>query len=149
MDGERLIRSGAGSGWYLLRGLGTGVLSLLGAPLLARPVAARRWADRHREPAGRLLGRPVTGPVGTRRALLWLPIQATVGLGFGLLALLVVGNAVTAVIAIGFWWLFAPDSPPHLFMEIPVTGAATALTLGPIQLIMMIVIALLVFPSLA
>lgn len=148
-DSGRLIRSGAGSGWYLLRGLGTGLLSLLGAPLLARPTAARSWADRHRHQAGRLLGRPITGLVGTRRALLWLPIQAVAGLGLGLLALLVVGNAVTAVIVIGFWWLFTPSAPPHLFMEVPVTGPATALTLGPIQLLVLILVALFGFPPLA
>jgi signal transduction histidine kinase len=148
-DSGRLIRSAVGSGWYLLRGLGTGLLCLLGAPLLSRPAAARRWADRHREQAGLLLGRPITGPMGTRRALLWLPIQATAGLGLGLLALLVVGNAITAVIAMGFWWLLAPGNPPHLFMEVPVTDPVTALTLGPVQLFALILVALFGFPPLA
>lgn len=148
-DVPRLIKNVITNGWYLLHGLGTGALSLLGVPLLVRSAAARSWAIRHRDRAGRLLARPTTGPVDTRRALIWLLIQATVGLGLGVLALLVVGNAITAVIATAFWWVFLPDAPLHLFSDVPVTGPATALTLGPVQLMVTISFALFGFPALA
>jgi signal transduction histidine kinase len=149
VDGRQLIRRATTGGWYLLRGLGTGLLCLLGAPLLARPGPARRWARYHRERAGRLLGRPVTGSVGTGRARLWLAVQAVAGSGLGLLALLVVGNAVTAVVALAFWWAFAPAAPIHLFVVVPVGDLPTALTFGPAQLIVTTLLALVGFPPLA
>jgi signal transduction histidine kinase len=141
------------SGRYLLFGLGTGLISLFGAPVLIQSDSGRRWAAGHRRRADRLLGlspgvEPGPAP-GTRRALLWLAVQATAGLALGVFGLLVVGNAVVAGLAMGFWWVFSRSDPPRLFVDIPVTNWRTALLLGPVQLVLLILVAAVAFPVLA
>ncbi|WP_308042623.1 histidine kinase [Micromonospora sp. PLK6-60] len=132
---------------YLLGSLLSGVATVLALPLLCHPALARRWADRHRDRAGRLLGtpvaaRPVPGRRGwtdpaTGRDLLWLPVNAVTGVALGLPALLCVGNVVVAVIATPLWWAFRPADRPRLFIDVPVTGWPTALTLGPLQIVLL------------
>jgi signal transduction histidine kinase len=149
-------------GAYLLVSLASGIATLLALPLLCRPRLARLWADGHRDRAGRLLGTPPAprpaphatggrrrdGPT-TRRDLLWLPVNALTGVALGLPALLCVGNIVVAVIATPLWWAFPPVERPRLFIDIPVTGWATALTLGPLQILLLTALAYLGFRPIA
>ncbi|WP_426503205.1 histidine kinase [Dactylosporangium sp. McL0621] len=139
-------------GVYLLGSLLSGVATVLGLPLLWHPRLARLWARRHRDRAGRLLGMP-PGPPGllpaTSRALLWLPVHVVCGLAFGLPALLCAGNIVVALIATPLWWAFTPPERPRLFIDVAVPGWATALTLGPLQIVLLAAVAYLAFPPLA
>lgn len=153
------------SGVYLLGSLFSGVTTVLVLPLLCVPRLARLWANWHRGRAGRLLGAPlaslsvgpaegrraradpVTGP--TSRALLWLPVNALTGVVFGLPALLCVGNIAVAVIATPLWWAFTLEGRPRLFVDVPVTGWATALTLGPLQILLLATLAYVGFPPIA
>ncbi|MEV1319632.1 histidine kinase [Micromonospora arborensis] len=153
------------SGVYLLGSLVSGVATVLALPLLCILRLARFWANWHRERASRLLGaasasRPArratgrrawAGPVTVRtsRALLWLPVNAMTGVVFGLPALLCVGNVVLAVIATPLWWAFGLEDRPRLFVDVPVTGWATALTLGPLQILLLTVLAYVGFPPMA
>ncbi|MEK8107213.1 histidine kinase [Micromonospora sp. M12] len=150
---------------YLLGSLVSGVATVLALPLLCIPRLARLWANWHRDRAGRLLGapfasnpalrasglraraEPVTG--GTSRALLWLPVSVTTGLAFGLPALLCVGNIVVAVIATPLWWAFGLEGRPRLFVDVAVTGWATAVTLGPLQILVLSALAYVGFPPMA
>ncbi len=150
------------AGGYLLVSLASGIATLLALPLLCHPRLARLWAEWHRDRAGRLLSRPpaarpasrTTGRRGrpgpaTRRNLLWLPVNATTGVALGLPALLCVGNIVLATVATPLWWAFTLEDRPRLFIEIPVTGWATALTLGPLQFLLLAALAYLLFPPIA
>jgi signal transduction histidine kinase len=152
-------------GIYLLGSLFSGVATVLTLPLLCVPRLARLWAYWHRDRAGRLLGvpsapRPVQrelrrraaaepAPGRTSRALLWLPVHAVTGVVFGLPALLCVGNIVVAAIATPLWWAFAPQGRPRLFIDVPVTGWSTALTLGPLQIVLLTAVAYVAFPPVA
>jgi signal transduction histidine kinase len=139
-------------GIYLLVSLASGAATVLGWPLLCVPPLARRWAQWHRERAGRLLGTPSAArraPGVTGRDLLWLPVHAVTGLVLGLPALLCVGNVVLATVATPLWWAFTMEERPRLFIEVPVTGWATALTLGPLQILLLTVLAYACFPLLA
>ncbi|GAB3840963.1 ATP-binding protein [Dactylosporangium cerinum] len=137
------------SGAYLLVSLLTGVVTVLALPLFLVPRLARWWADRHRNRAGRLLGTPDPGRSGTGRSLLWLPVNAVTGLVFGLVALLCLGNVVVAAIATPLWWAFTPPERPRLFVDVPVPGWGTALTLGPLQILLLAALAYLTFPPVA
>ncbi|MEU8083094.1 histidine kinase [Micromonospora sp. NPDC049101] len=153
------------SGVYLLGSLLSGVVTVLALPLLWIPWLARLWANWHRERASRLLGAPLasrpalraTGrrawadpaTVRTSRALLWLPVNAVTGVVFGLPALLCAGNIVVAMIATPLWWAFRPESRPRLFIDVPVTGWATALTLGPLQIVLLTALAYVGFAPIA
>ncbi|MCP2324178.1 signal transduction histidine kinase [Hamadaea flava] len=149
------------SGVYLLGRLATGVVTLLALPLLCYPRYARRWANRHRDRAGRLLGTPVAarpevGVAGrpwadaaTPRDLLWLPVNAVLGVTLGLLVLLCVGNLLPAAVATPLWWAFAPADRPRLFIDVPVNDWTTALTLGPLQLLLLTASAYAGFPAIA
>lgn len=152
-------------GVYLLGALVSGVATVLALPLLCIPRFARLWANWHRGRAGRLLGAPfasrpalhatgrrawadpVTGR--TSRALLWLPVNAITGVAFGLPALLCVGNIVVAVIATPLWWAFGLEDRPRLFIDVAVTGWATAVTLGPLQILLLTALAYVGFPPIA
>jgi signal transduction histidine kinase len=160
-SGRRWSRAWRG-GVYLLVSLGSGMLTLLALPLLCYPRLARPWAEWHRERAGRLLERPVTPrpapPPATRQAwadpatrhdLLWLPVNAATGGAFGLVTLLCVGNLVPAAVAMPLWWAFEPEDRPRLFIDVPVTGWAAALTLGPLQIVVLTAVAYLVLPPMA
>ncbi|GAA2571443.1 sensor histidine kinase [Winogradskya consettensis] len=139
------------SGIYLLGSLVSGIVTVLALPLLCAPRFALLWADRHRDRAGRLLGTPPasrTDPT-TRRALLWLPVNAVTGMALGLLALLCVGNVVVATIATPLWWAFTFEERPRLFIDIAVTGWTTALTLGPLQIVLLAALTFLGFPPIA
>ncbi|GAA4608272.1 signal transduction histidine kinase [Actinoplanes octamycinicus] len=140
------------SGAYLLAALLAGVVSLAALPVLCVPPVARGWARWHGRRAGRLVSAPQGSRpdvIRTRRALLWLPVSAVTGLTMGLYGLLVVGNIVTAGIATALWWAFPPDAGPRLFLDIPVTSWPVALTLGPLQGGMLVVVAYLSFPMVA
>ncbi|MGW0434689.1 sensor domain-containing protein [Micromonospora sp. NPDC003197] len=147
---------------YLLGSLGTGIVTVLALPLLCHPKLAWSWADRHRNRAGRLLGEPIaprpappatarqawTDPA-TRRNLLWLPVNAATGVTLGLATLLCVGNLLPAAVATPLWWAFDPEDRPRLFIDIPVTDWAGALTLGPLQILLLTALAYLLLPPMA
>ena len=150
------------SGTYLLVSLASGIATVLALPLLCVPRLAQLWADWHRDRAGRLLGTPMAsrsalraagprlwaGP-STGRDLLWLPVNAVTGVAFGLTALLCVGNIVPAAVATTLWWAFEPENQPKPFIDVPVTGWATALTLGPLQILLLTALTYLCFPPMA
>ncbi|WP_323373935.1 sensor histidine kinase [Plantactinospora alkalitolerans] len=150
------------SGGYLLVSLASGIATVLALPLLCVPRLARLWADWHHDRATRLLGTPMAsrpapraagrrawaGP-STGRDLLWLPVNAITGVAFGLTALLCVGNLLPAAVATALWWAFEPEDRPRPFVDVPVTGWATALTLGPLQIILLTTLAYLCFPMMA
>ncbi|MFI5912231.1 sensor histidine kinase [Dactylosporangium sp. NPDC051541] len=139
-------------GVYLLGALLSGGITVLALPLLCAPRLARLWADWHGERAGHLLGTPPAPPATrgrTARALLWLPVNAVTGLALGLPALLCAGNIVVGLLATSLWWAFGTADGPKLFMDIPVHGWATALTLGPLQIILLTTLAYLSFPPVA
>jgi signal transduction histidine kinase len=149
-------------GAYLLGSLASGIATVLALPLLCHPRLARLWADWHRDRAGRLLVTPLAsrpalrGPgrrawadPATRRDLLWLPVNALTGVVLGLPALLCIGNALLAAVATPLWWAFRPEDRPRLFVEIPVTGWAAVLTLGPLQILLLTALAYLGFPPIA
>jgi signal transduction histidine kinase len=149
-------------GVYLLGSLGSGIVTVLALPLLCHPRLARPWAERHRNRAGRLLDIPIAprpappatarqawADPATRRDLLWLPVNAATGVALGLAALLCVGNLLPAAVATPLWWIFEPEDRPRLFIEIPVTGWATALTLGPLQILLLTALAYLLLPPMA
>ncbi|MFI5938618.1 sensor histidine kinase [Actinoplanes sp. NPDC051494] len=136
-------------GVYLLASLASGIATVLALPLLWHPGLARLWAARHRDRAARLLGTPAAPGHTTGRDLLWLPVNAVTGLLFGLPALLCVGNLVPAAVATTFWWAFAPAQRPRPFVAVAVTGWTTALTLGPLQILLLTALAWLCFPPAA
>ena len=144
-------------GVYLLGSLISGAATVLVLPLLFHPRLARLWANWHRDRAGRLLGTPLEprparrrwADAATPRDLLWLPVNALTGLALGLPALLCVGNIVVAAIATPLWWAFQPVERPRLFVDVPVTGWATALTLGPLQIFLLAAVAYLAFRPIA
>jgi signal transduction histidine kinase len=145
------VRAGRG-GLYLLGSLASGIATVLALPLLCYPGIARPWAQWHRGRAGRLLGTPVASPAAPRpawRDLLWLPVNAVTGVAFGLAALLCVGNVVVALIATPLWWAFPPEQRPRLFIDVAVPGWATALTLGPLQILLLTALAYAGFPPVA
>ncbi|MFC7546927.1 sensor histidine kinase [Plantactinospora sp. GCM10030261] len=147
---------------YLLAALVSGVATVLALPLLCLPGLARRWANAHRDRAARLIGtplapRPASRAAGRRawadpatlRDLLWLPVHAITGVAFGMFTLLCVGNLVPATVATPLWWAFAPADRPRLFVDVPVPDWRTALTLGPLQIVLLLTVAYLVLPPLA
>jgi signal transduction histidine kinase len=143
----------------------SGVVTVLALPLLCAPRLARLWANWHRDRAARLLGTPLASRPAQRatrrrawanpatgstsRALLWLPVNALTGVALGLPALLCVGNVVVAVIATPLWGAFTLQDRPRLFIDVPVTGWATALTLGPLQIVLLTALAYVGFPPIA
>ena len=149
----RRVAESRRGGAYLLGSLASGVATLIALPLLANPRIARLWADWHRDRAGRLLGAARTpGPrpePALGRVLLWLPVNVLTGLALGLPALLCVGNIVVAAIATPLWWAFAFPDRPRLFVDVPVTGWTTALTLGPVQILLLTAAAYLGFSPVA
>jgi signal transduction histidine kinase len=153
--GDRESHDPRGCGAYLLGSLASGIATVLALPLLCRPRLARLWADWHRDRAGRLLGTPSASRPGprpdptTRRDLLWLPVNAMTGVGLGLPTLLCVGNVLLATVATPLWWAFTLENRPRLFIDVPVTGWATALTLGPLQILLLAALAFLCFPPVA
>jgi len=139
-------------GAYLLVSLASGIATVLALPLLCVPRLARLWADWHRDRASRLLATPTAPRAAPRpagRDLLWLPVNAVTGVALGLPALLCVGNIVVAAIATPLWWAFTPQERPRLFIDVAVPGWATALTLGPLQILLLTVLAYLLFPPIA
>lgn len=71
------------------------------------------------------------------------------GVGLGLPALLCAGNIVVAAIATPLWWAFSAGNGPRLFVNVPVNGWTTALTLGPLQILLLTALAYLCFPPMA
>jgi len=133
---------------YLFATLGTAVIALLVLPLLCHPALSGPWAQWHRDCAGRLREQPLPSyPIPWRWSLRWLPAHVALGVPAGVLAVLCVGNLLTAVVVIPAWWAF--PTPPHLFSEVPVTGWGTALVLGLAQLASMTAVAYWVLPLLA
>ncbi|GIH16850.1 histidine kinase [Rugosimonospora africana] len=135
---------------YLFTTLGTAVMTVLVLPLLWHPALAAPWARWHRDRAARLRGQPVRShPILWRWSLRWLPAQVAIGLPAGVLAVLCVGNLLTAVVVIPAWWMFPAGEPPHLFSEVAVTSWGTALVVGLAQLASMAAVAYWVLPLLA
>ncbi|WP_238007106.1 histidine kinase [Dactylosporangium sp. AC04546] len=149
-------------GAYLLVSLASGIATVLALPLLWHPRLARLWADWHRDRANRLLGkppasRPALRPKGRRawadpttpRNLLWLPMAALTGVALGLPALLCAGNVLPGIVGTTLWWALAPEDRPRLFIDVPVTSWTTALTLGPLQIVLVAALAYVGFPPVA
>ncbi|GAB3427729.1 sensor histidine kinase [Flindersiella endophytica] len=161
VSGRRLLAVWRSSG-YLLGSLLSALATLIALPVLWHPGPARWWADWHSRRAGRLLAEPVTGrplPSGrpfyrafadpaTRRDLAWLPVGLVIGGVLGLATLLCLGNILVAVSALA-WWAFPVDDPVRMFVEVPVTGWATALGLGAFQFILLSTLAYAGLPPLA
>jgi signal transduction histidine kinase len=150
---------------------------VLALPVLWHPRLARPWAAWHRDRAARLLGtpprtsataKPPQAPAAssrpqrasqtetrrpaehvTRRDLLWLPVNVVTGAALGLAALLCAGNILQAMAAMSVWWAFDPVGRPRLFVDMPITGWATALTVGPMQIVLLTALAYAFFPALA
>jgi signal transduction histidine kinase len=59
------------------------------------------------------------------------------------------GNIMVAAIATSLWWAFAPEEGPRLFIDVPVTGWTTALTLGPLQILLLTTLAYVAFLPIA
>ena len=100
--------------------------------------------------ASRLLAAADDGTAPTIwRALAWLAVSATAGVGLGLLALLIVGNAVVAAIGTGFWWTVPDSDPFRLVTGFALRSWPTALTLGPLQAVALTAVAAWGFPPTA
>jgi signal transduction histidine kinase len=135
---------------YLLGALFSATVTVLALPLLAHSGIRQRWAQWHRHRAGHLLAAPVTTrPVMTSRFLRWLPVHVATGVPFGMVALLSVGNLLVALLVMPLWWLFPPDDPLRLLIEVPVTSWGTALGLGSLQIAVVGALAYVGFPWLA
>ncbi|RMI35893.1 sensor histidine kinase [Streptomyces triticirhizae] len=133
----------------MLGTLVTATATLLAAPLLCVPSLAQPWAERHRQRAGALLGRPVEPrPRGTRRNLLGLATQVGTGLPAGLLALLLLGNLLLTPCVAALWWAFS-TAPWLPVISVPLTDWGTALSLGLVNLLALAALAALVLPPLA
>ncbi|WP_234313700.1 sensor histidine kinase [Streptomyces sp. NBRC 109706] len=134
---------------YLLGTLVTATLTLFAAPLLCIPSLAQPWAEWHRQRAGALLGQPVEPrPRATRRNLLWLATQVGLGLPLGLLALLIVANLLFVPLIALFWWAFDP-APWLPVASVPLTDWDTAITIGSVNVVVLVGLALLLLSPLA
>ncbi|GLY15626.1 hypothetical protein Kisp01_26410 [Kineosporia sp. NBRC 101677] len=78
------------------------------------------------------------GAAGRWRVAAWALVQAVVGTVLGIVGLLVVGNVVQAVMAASIWWLLSPADPARLFVEVPVRSWLVALTLAPLQVLLLL-----------
>ncbi|MDG4784792.1 histidine kinase [Micromonospora sp. WMMD1102] len=135
---------------YLLGTLASVVLTVPLLPLLGHPAVLRRWAAWHERRAGRLCRVAVpTHRIRPRRALGWLPAHLAIGLPAGAVALVCLGNLLLAAVVTPLWWAFPVGDPARLVVEVPVTGWATALTLGPVQVAGLAAVAYWGFPRLA
>ncbi|WP_218009580.1 sensor histidine kinase [Actinomadura kijaniata] len=136
---------------YLLGTLATAVATALASPVLLVPAAARGWAGRHRQRAGRLLGVPVGGRPGGWRSLAWALAHVAVGFPLGLAALMCLGNILVAAVALSLWWAFPADARPTLFsfFDVHVDDWATALVGGSVQIAVLGAVAWWVLPMLA
>ncbi|WP_051797155.1 sensor histidine kinase [Catenuloplanes japonicus] len=129
---------------YLLGVCGSGLTAL---PVACLPSLAVPWAARQRERAGRLLGLPPsegTAPAAWR-AVLWSAAGLVLGPAYTLILVLLIGNAVAGGVAIAVW----PHVETRLFFEILVDDWPAALTLGPLQIAVFSVAALLAARPLA
>ncbi|UED88425.1 sensor histidine kinase [Streptomyces profundus] len=124
-------------------------VTLFAAPLLCVPTLAQPWAERQRQRAGALLGRPVEQRRrATRRNLLGLLTQVATGLPAGGLALICLGNLLLAPFIVAFWWAF--DTAPWLpVISVPLTGWGTALWLGLVNVVLLAALCVIVLPPLA
>ncbi|RFU37616.1 sensor histidine kinase [Actinomadura logoneensis] len=131
--------------------LATSVATVLGAPLLLFPAAARAWAGWHRRRAGRLLGVPAEEPPAGRRVLAWAPAHVAAGFPLGMAALLCLGNIVVAAVALTSWWAFPADDRPSLFslLDVHVDDWTTALAGGTLQIAVLGAAAWWALPALA
>jgi signal transduction histidine kinase len=123
------------------------LLGVCGSALTALPVAfvpslAVPWAARQRERAGRLLGLPPSGGTvpASWRAVVWAAAAPAIGLAYTLVLVLLVGNAVVGGVAIVVW----RGVEARLFFEVLVDSWTTALVLGPLQIAVFGLAALLV-----
>jgi signal transduction histidine kinase len=135
---------------YLLGQLVTALMSVQVFVLLCHPAVRGSWSGWHHNRAGRLLGQPVVHrPLPLRRYVCWLGAHVTVGLTFGLCALLCVGNVVLAVGATVLWWLFPAQDPALLLINLPVTSWNSAVVGGPVQAVVLTAVGYLAFPVMA
>ncbi|WP_433258424.1 histidine kinase [Streptosporangium sp. CA-135522] len=136
---------------YLLGTLATTVITALALPVLLAPPAARGWADRHRQRAGRLLGVPADGRPDGLRNLAWALAHVAVGFPLGLAALMCLGNILVAAVALPLWWAFPADARPTLFsfLDVHVGDWETALVGGSVQIAVLGAAAWWVLPTLA
>ncbi|GAA3935734.1 sensor histidine kinase [Actinomadura viridis] len=136
---------------YLLGTLATAVATAVALPVLLAPPAARRWADWHRQRAGRLLGVQDGGRPTGRRGLAWALAHVAAGFPLGLAALMCLGNILVAAVASPLWWAFPPDARPTLFsvLDLHVGDWATALVGGSVQIAVLGAAAWWVLPALA
>ena len=78
------------------------------------------------------------GVAGRWRVAAWAMVQAVVGTVLGIVGLLVIGNVLQAVMAASIWWLLSPADPARLFVEVPVRSWLVALTLAPLQVLLLL-----------
>ncbi|NUW43867.1 sensor histidine kinase [Nonomuraea rhodomycinica] len=137
---------------YLLGSLVTAVVALVALPVLVVPAMARAWASWHRGRADRLLLTPSSGPVGVGawRVLGWLCAFIVTSLVFGLVAVVLAGNAVTTAVTVPLWWALPAGTPAGGFaIGVPLTGWGTALTLGTAQILVLAALTYWLVPPLA
>ncbi|MBD0693810.1 sensor histidine kinase [Streptomyces sp. CBMA123] len=132
---------------YLLGEFGTAAMSLLSFLLLCHPGMRQAWAERHRQRAGRLLGRPVRAQsIALPRHLYWLPLHVTFGLACGLAAVLCAGNALLLV-ALPLSWTFPVEDRPTTVLDIRVGWTGTIA--GPSVGTVLFAVGCLALPTLA
>ncbi|GAA0939186.1 sensor histidine kinase [Nonomuraea longicatena] len=136
---------------YLLMTLATAVATAVVLPVLLAPPAARRWVERHRRRAARMLGVPAAGRAAGWRNLVWALTHVVVGFPLGLAALLCLGNILVAAVAMSSWWAFPADARPSLVsvLDVRVSDWATALIGGSVQIAVLGAAAWWALPALA
>jgi len=137
---------------YLLGSLFTAAIALSALPVLLVPTMGRAWASWHRRRADRLLPSARSGPVrvGTWRVLGWLCTHVVTSLVFGLVVVVLFGNAVAAAVTVPLWWAFPDGTRAGGFAAgAPLSGWGTALTLGTVQIVVFAALTYGVVPPLA
>ncbi|MFG2823797.1 sensor histidine kinase [Kitasatospora sp. NPDC048365] len=151
--GSRASATGRGLG-YLLGSLAAALVAVFALPVLVVPSMARAWAGWHRGRAERLLRSPGPGPgpvrIGGRRIVGWLGAGTVSGLAFGLVALVLAGNAVATAVTVPLWWALPAGTPAGGFAAgVPLDGWGTALTLGVLQALVLAALTYLLVPPMA
>ncbi|MER7667405.1 histidine kinase [Kitasatospora sp. NPDC096128] len=134
------------------------VLCLVGPGLLVLPHELRllrRLADRERDRLGRWAATP-TAPAGphahrrlaavlsdraTGRDLRWAAAMAVGGPVLGLLGVALFLFPAAALVLGGLWWLFPPDDPIRLILNIPIDSWGSAVYAGVPQLLLAVLLA--------
>ncbi|MFC4912034.1 sensor histidine kinase [Actinomadura gamaensis] len=147
----RLTATGRGLA-YLLTSLFTGTIALVGLPVVVPPATARALASGRRRSANRLLRAPRSGPVGVgaRRVLGWLVTYIVTSLAFGIVTVMVAGNALATAVTLPLWRALPPGTRAGGFaLGVPLSGWGTVLTLGVAQFVVLAGLTCWIVPPLA